>query len=527
MNLKIKSRPSVGCYLVSVLLGVTYSLNSSAATTKNSQLNFVKKTTPGAMEHCDDIVAGGNFLPIFDCGDELFEIRFNAVDGVGMDVGDGGRFTRVPRADLANWSSATPMRSTGPNAEACNVCHIAETIGGAGDGAAPAALNVIRDPLHSGQPGMFIQRNVPHLFGLAGPQMIAEEMTVELQALKQSAIDSCLATNKTARVDLVSKGINFGGVVVRGKGGCTDIRVNAKGVADDLVVRPYQWKGTTAWVREFSRDAFHNEMGMDPVELAGDGVDADYDGVADEISIADVTAMAIYIAAQPRPTTLLELDDLRSDLEAEDAILGTALADEMQLPSLSAHERDAINKGEKVFADIGCVSCHTPSFTVSKTVFKEPSDNPDFRDNGVFPAGQSADIPTISFDITSDMPDNFIVFGSVERDLGNFETDENGDAIIRMYGDLKQHNMGNRLAENIDEAGNGASTWITKELWGLGNTAPYLHDGRATTIEEAILEHGGAATTERRNFRGLSDAKRKELLAFLNNLVLFLPAEEE
>lgn len=526
MNMKFKNRPTVGCYLVSVLLGVAYSMNSSAATTKPSQLKVVKQTTPGVMEHCDDTVAGGSFLEIFDCGDELFEIRYNAVDGVGMGLGDGGRFTRVPRADLVNWQATMPRRTTGPNAEACNVCHLTETIGGAGDGAGPAALNVIRDPQHTGRPDMFIQRNVPHLFGMAGPQLVAEEMTEELHALRQSAIDSCEKTGRRSRVKLITKGIDFGVVTARKSGGCSNnLHIKVKGVADDLVVRPFQWQGTTASVREFSRDAFHNEMGMNPVEMVGDGIDGDFDGVTDEVSIADVTAMAVYLAAQPRPTTLLELDDLRTDLEKDTG--GAAFANEMQLPDLTPAERSNIEKGEKVFADVGCTSCHTPSFTISKTVFKEPSDNEYFRDNGQFPAGQSADITPVSFNITDEMPDNLIVHGSVFRDLGNFETDADGNAIIRMYGDLKQHEMGSRLAENIDEAGNGKSKWMTKELWGLGNTAPYLHDGRATTIEEAILEHGGAANKSRKKFVRLSVTKRGELVDFLNNLVLFLPAEEE
>lgn len=56
-------------------------------------------------------------------GDELFETVFNAPDGVGADVGNGQRFTRVPRADLAAWLSHMPPRATGPNGEACNHCH--------------------------------------------------------------------------------------------------------------------------------------------------------------------------------------------------------------------------------------------------------------------------------------------------------------------------------------------------------------------------------------------------------------------
>jgi CxxC motif-containing protein (DUF1111 family) len=81
--------------------------------------------------------------------------------------------------------------------------------------------------------------------------------------------------------------------------------------------------------------------------------------------------------------------------------------------------------------------------------------------------------------------------------------------------------MGSGLAERIDEVGTGASTFMTENLWGVGSTAPYLHDGRATTLTEAILEHGGEAASSRAAFTDLSLDDKKALLAFLNNLVLF------
>ena len=81
--------------------------------------------------------------------------------------------------------------------------------------------------------------------------------------------------------------------------------------------------------------------------------------------------------------------------------------------------------------------------------------------------------------------------------------------------------MGPGLAENIDEDGFGASVWMTAELWGVGSTAPYLHDGRATTLTEAILEHDGEAAGSRAAFRSLATADKADLIAFLNNLILY------
>ena len=84
----------------------------------------------------------------------------------------------------------------------------------------------------------------------------------------------------------------------------------------DLVIRPYQWKGSDLSLREFVRTAFNNEIGMQPVETTGDGFDGDADGIVDEVSVADVTATTIYVAGQPRPVTQIELDQLRADLIA-------------------------------------------------------------------------------------------------------------------------------------------------------------------------------------------------------------------
>lgn len=71
--------------------------------------------------------------------------------------------------------------------------------------------------------------------------------------------------------------------------------------------------------------------------------------------------------------------------------------------------------------------------------------------------------------------------------------------------------------------GTGSSTWITKELWGVGSTGPWLHDGRATTLTEAILAHGGAAEASRDAFEGLSFEEMKSIVAFLDSLVLIEP----
>jgi CxxC motif-containing protein (DUF1111 family) len=84
------------------------------------------------------------------------------------------------------------------------------------------------------------------------------------------------------------------------------------------------------------------------------------------------------------------------------------------------------------------------------------------------------------------------------------------------------------LADPIDEIGTGASVWLTQELWRVGSTAPYLHDGRAPTLDEAIRAHGGEAAASANAYADLSEAAHAQLVTFLKNLVLFrLPEEPE
>jgi CxxC motif-containing protein (DUF1111 family) len=81
--------------------------------------------------------------------------------------------------------------------------------------------------------------------------------------------------------------------------------------------------------------------------------------------------------------------------------------------------------------------------------------------------------------------------------------------------------MGTKLAEEVDEVGTGASVFMTENLWGVGSTAPYLHDGRAASLSEAILEHGGEGQIAHDNFASASLTAQQHLIAFLNSLVLF------
>jgi CxxC motif-containing protein (DUF1111 family) len=136
------------------------------------------------------------------------------------------------------------------------------------------------------------------------------------------------------------------------------------------------------------------------------------------------------------------------------------------------------------------------------------------------------------------------------------EADAKGGATVRLYGDLKRHVMGRLLA---DPAGPSdtitsdlaplkwdgkpvmipADTFLTPELWGVGNTGPWLHDNRAGTLKEAVLLHGedappavgqpgrSEAQESRDAFKALAPADQEALIAFLTSLRTFaLPRKD-
>ncbi|QPO10616.1 thiol oxidoreductase [Thalassospira sp. A40-3] len=137
----------------------------------------------------------------------------------------------------------------------------------------------------------------------------------------------------------------------------------------------------------------------------------------------------------------------------------------------NANDADVL-AGEKIFDAIGCASCHTPRYDLP----------------------ERADLP------------------------------EQSGQVIWPYTDLLLHDMGDGLADHRPEAQASGTEWRTPPLWGIGRAqeidprARFLHDGRARTILEAILWHGGEAENAREAVTKLPPSERSQLLAFLKSL---------
>ena len=129
-------------------------------------------------------------------------------------------------------------------------------------------------------------------------------------------------------------------------------------------------------------------------------------------------------------------------------------------------------RGEQLFASASCTQCHTPTLTTSP----------------------------------------------------HHPLTELRNQTIHPYTDLLLHDMGPGLADNMGEASASGAEWRTPPLWNIGFTAgvsggeAYLHDGRARSIAEAILWHGGEGETSKQAFLGMSAADRAALITFIKSL---------
>jgi CxxC motif-containing protein (DUF1111 family) len=170
----------------------------------------------------------------------------------------------------------------------------------------------------------------------------------------------------------------------------------------------------------------------------------------------------LYARGAPAASTGLDLTAEQCDqLTAFCASLAKPVE---RLPSDVTEEQSLA--GRKLFAKIGCADCHTPKL------------------------------------------------GSVEG----------------IYSDLLLHQMGQELVgggsygeppipdPEIPDDGPSPSEWRTPPLWGVADSAPYLHDGRAATLEDAIRLHGGQGQRSARNFASLGREEQTQLIGFLKTL---------
>ena len=444
---------------------------------------------PVIREHLDQASINDGrirFQELFDAGERLFAARFNILDGQGRPsaVGGGMPVKRVPGVDRTKLSR-TPafVQSSGPTANSCAGCHFQPFVGGAGDFAVNVHVtaNDLDPPTESFATEFGDERTSLGLIGAGVIELLAREMTADLHRIRDEAIQQAVRVVQPVTAALTTKGVDFGRITVMPTGMINTSAV--QGVDPDLIVKPFHQKGVVISLRQFSNNAFNHHLGMQSVERFGrerTGTDDfDEDGVRDEISVGDVTAISVWQAALGIPGRVYPA---------------------------SGNRRRAMDRGEELFSTVGCASCHRPFLVLNNPVFTEP---------GPFnPAGnlrlQDVARP-FAFDVTRE--------GMRPRP----SREPNGTVLVRAFTDLKRHVIGDSdfphfLNERIVHAGVPTNQFITRKLWDIGNTEGYGHRGDLTTISEAILAHGGEARAARDGFARLPKPDQAAIVEFLKSM---------
>ena len=304
--------------------------------------------TPVIQQHLNQArIAAGRyrFTDLFRFGRILFTAKFNTLDGQGRPAatGNGAPSQRDPANDPGF------LRTSGTDSNSCAGCHNEPRAGGAGDFVANVfVLAQVRDPV-TFDVRESDERNTLGMFGSGAIELLGREMTSDLLAIQQRAIGAAATSGQDVQQDLVTKGVSFGRIVAHADGTVDSSQVH--GVDPDLIVKPFHQKGVVRSLREFTVNAMNHHHGMEAVERFGvdrTGThDFDQDGVDDELTVGDITAVTIYQAALATPVQVLPEDRTR---------------------------RAAAMAGRRLFSQAGCASCHRPTLVLNNPVFCEPYD---------------------------------------------------------------------------------------------------------------------------------------------------------
>lgn len=528
---------------------------------------------------------------VLESGGQFFTTPFIPVDGMGK--GDGmGEGANGPRAkQRAAMYPANPtfpfLRVNGLDSQSCYECH--NTIGSYRE---PGTLSngLIRKPgTVSGSGGFnsdaFINpdfptpltelvRNPPHVFGTGYTQQLASEMTFELQLLLQEAHAAAKANPGVAQSQkLMAKTTDFGVLSTTYSSSTNtfnDDFSGVVGVANDLVVRPFQWKGIASSVRHFVRDALDFHFSMQAVEKVG-AQDCDKDKVFNEVSVGNLSAIVSFVAMTRPPAQEIPPG------QAKQVNLGAQLFQGKGSP--------------RIASGLLCATCHTPSLkldTAVLTIENPPAVDPNApcpqdvnpcpqevnnkSPSLVDPLGKTEDLPVIhlfnlyqlrvkaaaskqaspsgtshvvalaalktaikaplsgtdAYQINLTNPGNNVLTYTQPRLPAALD----GSVMVPLFSDLRTHNMGDGLKDPVAQGTDVACIsiapplFLTRPLWGVADTGPWLHDGRARTLVEAIQLHSGPnseANPVIDTFNQLNADEQNAIVAFL--LTLRLPLD--
>jgi CxxC motif-containing protein (DUF1111 family) len=298
-------------------------------------------------------------------------------------------------------------------------------------------------------------------------------MTQALWAQRDKALLEARKSGTDITQALQAKGIGFGSIVVQPNG---DIDfAELEGISPDLVVKPFGSKGTVTSIREFTVVALNQHHGIQATEFFGEArtgtKDFDQDGVPDEFSVGQTTALSLYQAA-------------------------------IAAPNNRGFEK---HPGFALFNQMGCASCHVPKIYLKSNIYTEP--NP-FNREGVLSLSDTKN------KVRMPLP--------LARDRDGY--------YINAFTDLKRHTMCDDkrkqlCTETKKQDKVPLKDFMTTRLWDLNTSAPYCHRGDCTSLTEAIQAHGGEAGASADQFDAASREDKVKLIQFLHQLGARLAAK--
>ncbi len=157
-------------------------------------------------------------------------------------------------------------------------------------------------------------------------------------------------------------------------------------------------------------------------------------------------------------------------------------------------------------------------------------DEPTVDDDGVadpeLPEQDLFDVVSFTMLMAAPMPDEpneqttrgAALFDEIGCDGCHVPALRSARGLIPAYSDLLVHDMGVMMSDGVRMGEADGSEFRTQPLWGVGAVAPYLHDGRADTLDEAIRFHDGEGRASREAYEALDESARTDVLAFLGAL---------
>ena len=414
---------------------------------------------------------------IIEHGEFLFKVSFNELDGLGRPETSGTTKTRPRREPPQNFN-----RISGPDANACVACHNLPRIGGGGDNsnnvfglASDIDFATLEGSVGSEDDSSSVlditnERNTIGVFGSGLVELLSREITSDLLNIVEKSKKLSNEENKVIKADLESKGINYGYIEVH-PNGFVD-RSNVDGIDSDLVLRPFIQKGVIGTLRDFSNISMNHHHGMQSEELAGLNSDLDRDGIVNELTEGDITAVTIFQATLDFPDNIFsENEEIKS----------------------------AQLKGKELFNNIGCASCHMPTLPLKSLMFVEPG-------------------PLNTEISTTIVESKKTLVVNLEDYVSKLDKDKDGNYLIPIWSDLKRHDMGPKLDnERPLQKGVPTNYWLTKKLWGFYSEPPFLHHGRANLLNDVIEMHQGDAKISSDAYFELDSSEQQYLIEFLKS----------